>query len=70
MKFKVGDKIKFSDGEVGTIVNLEEEGSKFEPYIDWCVYSCGNEDCVEWVNVLMDDGTYAYHVAECRVTKA
>ena len=68
MKFKVGDRIKISDGRVGTIDASHDP--EFEPYLDWCVYSCGNEDCVEWVNVKLDDGGYAYHVSECRAEAA
>jgi hypothetical protein len=74
MKYNIGDRIFVSEnagfqsaGIMGTIIDsLGNRECIADPEWVQCAL-CNDPDCIEWNDVLLADGTFAYHVSECQM---
>ena len=72
---KIGDRVWVVDGAA-----FGASRGQWATIIDWesnrdedrfpCVFDCGDDDCMEWDDLVTDDGRSLYHVSECEMLDA
>ena len=58
-----GSYVKLEDGSRGFIDPAWNEPKYDTP----CWLGCRADDCMEWANVRLDDGSFLFHINECHM---
>lgn len=64
----VGERVTVHEGDDRIVGVIEDQPGPHRPFIEWCIWDCGDPDCREWANVVGEDGERMCHVSECRMT--
>ena len=69
---KIGDRVWVVEGAA-----FNASRGQWAIIIDWesnkdeqrfpCVLNCGDDDCMEWNDLITDDNRSLYHVSECEM---